>query len=141
MGLNWDDIELEERMLRIFGKGSKERRVPFGIGVQKLLEQWQVLTGSEGALFKSNKENAERLTVRTVHRLLIKAGEKLGLYGISPHTLRHCFATHMLEHGAPLRVVQELLGHESIATTQKYLLITTEQIKKSYMEAHPRAKG
>ena len=141
VGLNWDDIELEERMLRVFGKGSKERRVPFGIGVQKLLEQWQVLTGSEGALFKSNKENAERLTVRTVHRLLIKAGEKLGLYGISPHTLRHCFATHMLEHGAPLRVVQELLGHESIATTQKYLLISTEQIKKSYMEAHPRAKG
>jgi len=141
IGLNWDDIELEERMLRIVGKGSKERHVPFGKGVQKLLEEWAVLTGNEGAVFKSNKCNAERMTTRTAHRIIIKAGEKLGLYNVTPHTLRHCFATHLLEHGAPLRVVQELLGHESIATTQKYLLITSEQIKKSYMEAHPRANG
>jgi len=141
IGLNWDDVELEERMLRIIGKGSKERHVPFGKGVQKLLEEWAVVTGNEGAVFKSNKCNAERMTTRTAHRIIIKAGQKLGLYNVTPHTLRHCFATHLLEHGAPLRVVQELLGHESIATTQKYLLITTEQIKKSYMEAHPRANG
>jgi len=141
IGLNWDDIELEERMLRIMGKGSKERRVPFGKGVQRLLEEWALATGTDGAVFKSNKCNAERLTTRTAHRIIIKAGQKLGLYSVTPHTLRHCFATHLLEHGAPLRVVQELLGHESIATTQKYLLITTEQIKKSYMEAHPRANG
>lgn len=141
VGLNWDDIELDERMLRIVGKGSKERHVPFGSGVQRLLEDWAAATGSDGAVFKSSKCNADRLTVRTVHRIILKAGKKLGIYGISPHTLRHCFATHMLEHGAPLRVVQELLGHESIATTQKYLLITTEQIKKSYIQAHPRANG
>jgi len=141
IGLNWDDVELEERMLRIIGKGSKERHVPFGKGVQKLLEEWAVVKGNEGAVFKSNKCNAERMTTRTAHRIIIKAGQKLGLYNVTPHTLRHCFATHLLEHGAPLRVVQELLGHESIATTQKYLLITTEQIKKSYMEAHPRANG
>ncbi len=140
-GLNWDDIELDERMLRVVGKGSKERRVPFGAGVKKMLEEWAVATGNEGAVFKSGKKSADRIAVRTVHRIIIKAGRKLGIYNISPHTLRHCFATHMLEHGAPLRVVQELLGHESIATTQKYLLITTEQIKRSYMQAHPRANG
>ncbi len=141
VGLNWDDIEIDERMLRVVGKGSKERRVPFGKGVQKMLEEWAIATGNEGAVFKSGKSCSERIAARTVHRIIIKAGENLGIYNISPHTLRHCFATHMLEHGAPLRVVQELLGHESIATTQKYLLITTEQIKKSYMQTHPRANG
>jgi site-specific recombinase XerD len=142
IGLNWDKVELDERMLTIFGKGSKERRVPFGTGVQELLMEWKTYTKADedGPVFQSEK-NAERLTVRTVHRLVLKAAQRVGLYGVSPHTLRHCFATHMLERGAPLRVVQELLGHDSIATTQRYLLITTDQIKKSYMESHPRARG
>ena len=63
----------------------------------------------------------------------------MGLHGVTPHTLRHCCATHMLERGAPLRFVQEMLGHESIAATQRYLAITTEQVKKSYLDAHPIA--
>lgn len=140
IGLNLEDVEFADRILRIRGKGGKERIVPFGEPVRKLIEEWiTVRPAAEGPLFASEK-GAERLTVRTVHRVVQRAAARSGLYGISPHTLRHCFATHMLERGAPLRVVQEMLGHESIATTQKYLSITTEQIKRSYMETHPRAK-
>ncbi|NLD05214.1 MAG: tyrosine recombinase XerC [Synergistaceae bacterium] len=138
--LNWENIETDQRIIRVLGKGSKERLVPFGPSVKKLLEDWSVLSKEEnkGPLFISEK-GAERLAVRTVHRLVQRAALRVGLYGVSPHTLRHCFATHLLERGAPLRVVQELLGHESIAATQRYLSITAEQMKKSYMEHHPRA--
>ena len=138
--LNWENIETDQRMIRVFGKGSKERLVPFGPGVKKLLEDWKLLSkeGTKGPLFLSEK-GAERLTVRTVHRLVQRSAQRVGIYGVSPHTLRHCFATHLLERGAPLRVVQELLGHESIAATQRYLSITAEQMKRSYMEYHPRA--
>ena len=138
--LNWENIETDQRMIRVLGKGSKERLVPFGPSVKELLEDWSLLSkeGTKGPLFVSEK-GAERLTVRTVHRLVQRAALRVGIYGVSPHTLRHCFATHLLERGAPLRVVQELLGHESIAATQRYLSITAEQMKKSYMEHHPRA--
>ncbi|MDY9920680.1 MAG: tyrosine recombinase XerC [Synergistota bacterium] len=138
--LNWENIETDQRMIRVLGKGSKERLVPFGPSVKKLLEDWSLLSkeGTKGPLFVSEK-GAERLTVRTVHRLVQRAALRVGIYGVSPHTLRHCFATHLLERGAPLRVVQELLGHESIAATQRYLSITAEQMKRSYMEHHPRA--
>ena len=138
--LNWENIEIDQRMIRVFGKGSKERLVPFGPGVKKLLEDWRILSknGTGGPVFESEK-GAERLTVRTVHRLVQRSAQRVGIYGVSPHTLRHCFATHLLERGAPLRVVQELLGHESIAATQRYLSITSEQMKRSYMEYHPRS--
>ncbi|MEK0452865.1 MAG: Tyrosine recombinase XerC [Synergistaceae bacterium] len=138
--LNWENIETDQRMIRVLGKGSKERLVPFGPSVKELLEDWSLLSkeGTKGPLFISEK-GAERLTVRTVHRLVQRAALRVGIYGVSPHTLRHCFATHLLERGAPLRVVQELLGHESIAATQRYLSITAEQMKRSYMEHHPRA--
>lgn len=142
IGLNWDAVDMESRTLRIMGKGEKERIAPFGKQAGDLLAEWHDITGADdtGPVFTSEKA-AERLTVRTVHRVVRRAAARVGLYGVSPHTLRHCFATHMLERGAPLRVVQELLGHESIATTQRYLSITTDQIKKSYMDAHPRARG
>ena len=138
--LNWENIETDQRMIRVLGKGSKERLVPFGPSVKELLEDWSLLSkeGTKRPLFVSEK-GAERLTVRTVHRLVQRAALRVGIYGVSPHTLRHCFATHLLERGAPLRVVQELLGHESIAATQRYLSITAEQMKRSYMEHHPRA--
>lgn len=138
--LNWENIEIDQRMIRVFGKGSKERLVPFGPGVKKLLEDWRILSKNStgGPVFESEK-GAERLTVRTVHRLVQRSAQRVGIYGVSPHTLRHCFATHLLERGAPLRVVQELLGHESIAATQRYLSITSEQMKRSYMEYHPRS--
>lgn len=142
IGLDWDKIELDQRTIRIFGKGAKERLVPFGTGVRALLEEWRIKCGAResGPVFTSEK-GADRLTVRTVHRVVLRSASRTGLYGVSPHTLRHCFATHMLERGAPLHVVQELLGHDSISTTQRYLSITAEQINKSYMESHPRAQG
>ncbi|MDO5563162.1 MAG: tyrosine recombinase XerC, partial [Synergistaceae bacterium] len=142
IGLNWEDVDMDSRTFRIMGKGEKERIAPFGRQAAELLEEWHDVKGADasGPVFTSEKA-AERLTVRTVHRAVKRAAARVGLHGVSPHTLRHCFATHMLERGAPLRVVQELLGHESIATTQRYLSITTEQIKKSYMDAHPRARG
>lgn len=140
IGLNTEDIEFADRIMRVRGKGGKERIVPFGTPAQKLMEAWITARSiTEGPLFASER-GAERLTVRTVHRIVMRAASRTGLYGVSPHTLRHCFATHMLERGAPLRVVQEMLGHESIATTQRYLSITTEQIKRSYLVSHPRAK-
>ena len=141
IALNWENIEFSTRTIRIMGKGEKERIAPFGREAACLLDEWYTLNGAkkDAPVFLSEK-NAERLTVRTVHRLVARAAANVGLHGVSPHTLRHCFATHMLERGAPLRVVQELLGHETIATTQRYLSITTEQIKKSYMQSHPRAQ-
>lgn len=141
ISLNWENVDLENRTFRVTGKGEKERIVPFGQRAAKMLTDWKDINykGEGYPVFKSGDKTADRLTVRTVHRIVTRAAKKVGLYGVSPHTLRHCFATHMLERGAPLRVVQELLGHESIATTQKYLSITTEQMKSSYLKAYPRA--
>lgn len=140
IGLNWDMVELDERMLRVMGKGDKERLIPIGMPLKKLLEEWRDITCVDGGapVFLSAK-GAERLTVRTVDRIVLRAAARVGLHGVTPHTLRHSCATHMLENGAPLRIVQEMLGHESIASTQRYLSITSEQIKKSYLASHPRA--
>jgi integrase/recombinase XerC len=144
--LDWEDVDLPERWLRISGKGSKERLVPFSLMTKELMEAWRVHAIENGLpaededpVFMSAKSNAKCLTERTIHRLVVASADKVGLPGVTPHTLRHSFATHMLENGAPLRVIQELLGHESLATTQRYLMVTTDQMKKSYMETHPRS--
>jgi integrase/recombinase XerC len=128
------------------GKGSKERRAYFGKPVQELLLRWRAIAEMKGCrtegdapLFYPEKTGAARLTERTVHRMVVAVSRSAGIFGVTPHTMRHSFATHMLERGAPLRVIQELLGHESLATTQKYLKVTVEQMKKSYMKAHPRS--
>ena len=143
IGLKWENVELDERILRVMGKGSKERIAPFGVPAQKLLEEWRDITCVDGGgpVFPSDKKGAERLTVRTVDRIVTRAARRVGLHGVTPHTLRHCYATHMLENGAPLKVVQDLLGHDSIAATQRYLRITPSQIKKSYLSAHPLASA
>ncbi len=142
IGLDWNKVELGERMLRITGKGAKERLVPFGVPQQKHLEEWKDITctDADSPVFTSVSRNKERLTVRTVDRVVLRAAARAGLHGVTPHTLRHCCATHMLERGAPLKFVQEMLGHESIAATQRYLSITNEQIKRSYIMAHPAAQ-
>jgi integrase/recombinase XerC len=146
VSLEWGDVDIGERELRVMGKGSKERRAYFGKPVQELLLRWRADAGAKGyrtegdaPLFYPEKAGAARLTERTVHRMVVAVSRSVGLFGVTPHTMRHSFATHMLERGAPLRVIQELLGHESLATTQKYLKVTVEQMKKSYMKAHPRS--
>jgi integrase/recombinase XerC len=146
VSLKWEDVDIEERELRVTGKGSKERRAYFGKPVQELLRKWRDNAVTKGhaaegdfPVFYPEKTGARRLTERTVHRMIVSVSRRVDLYGVTPHTMRHSFATHMLERGAPLRVIQELLGHESLATTQKYLKITVEQMKKSYLETHPRS--
>ena len=146
VSIEWGDVEMSERELRVMGKGSKERRAYFGKPVQELLARWKDSAARKGhategnaPLFYPEKTGAKRLTERTVHRMVVAVSRQAGLYDVSPHTMRHSFATHMLERGAPLRVIQELLGHESLATTQKYLKVTVEQMKKSYLRTHPRS--
>ncbi len=136
--LRWKDLDLEERWLRVMGKGEKERMVPFGRTAQEALARWKAISQSlpEAPLFPGKRGGA--LTVRTIHRVVTAAAGLAGLPDVTPHVLRHSFATHMLEGGASLRVLQELLGHESLLTTQKYLKITPGHLRESYEAAHPR---
>jgi integrase/recombinase XerC len=142
IGMNRDDINRENRLIRIRGKGRKERIVPIG----------RTALGSLDAYLAQKKEGAEnpavftgptgnRLTVRTVQRILENSRKKLGLaQKASPHTLRHSFATHLLEAGADLRAIQELLGHASLSTTQRYTHVNLDSLMEAYDKAHPRAK-
>lgn len=140
VSLRWEDIELEERWLKVMGKGSKERAVPFGSMAQKALMGLRAQSPMpEYFVFPGRRGGT--LTVRTVHRVVVDAASRAGLSDVTPHSLRHSFATHLLEGGAPLRVVQELLGHENLTTTQRYLRVTTQHLRSSYESAHPRAGG
>ena len=139
-GVNDDDLDMLGEVVRVRGKGKKERLAPLGgpaIGaVQKYLELRQ--RGARGPLFVNRFGG--RLTPRSVQRMLKKYLIAAGLDpSLTPHKLRHSFATHMLDAGADLRSVQELLGHASLSTTQIYTHITPERLKKVYDKAHPRA--
>lgn len=148
-GLEKGDVDSREGTVRVRGKGRKERIVPVGAPALDALERYlparaEVLreAGEEGtdpvALWLNRRGG--RLTGRTVQRMVRRVlGEASGRARVSPHTLRHTFATHMLEQGADLRAVQELLGHESLSTTQVYTHLTTERLKEVYRQAHPRA--
>jgi integrase/recombinase XerC len=149
-GLNSDDLDLDAGLATVRGKGKKERLVFFGPDALACLKQWldmraKLLAGKNGlakgkdAVFLN--KNGTRLTTRSVGRLLEKYLAQAGLdRRTSPHTLRHTFATHLLDRGADIRSVQELLGHRSLATTQIYTHVTTVRLKDSYHKAHPRAK-
>lgn len=130
--LRWCHVDMKERWLRVMGKGSKERMVPFGEWAFQALESWRRTEpgGDSHWVFPGRKGKA--LTERTVHRLVDAASRAAGYPGTTPHTFRHCFATHLLEGGASLKVVQELLGHESLLTTQRYLRVTPEGLRRSY---------
>jgi integrase/recombinase XerC len=142
--LDVDDVDPARRVIRVFGKGRKERSVPYGVPAATALEGWQsrgrpeLLTpGSGPALFLGAR--GRRIDQRAVRRLVhtrIGAVEALDL---SPHGLRHTAATHLLEGGADLRSVQELLGHASLATTQIYTHVSGERLRRAYEQAHPRA--
>jgi integrase/recombinase XerD len=150
VGLDRDDIDLDEALVRVVGKGDRERQVPVGevavAWVRRFVEEvrpaWldrrQIESRHGGPLFLSVR--GDRLDRRRAWEMLVAAAKSAGLNeGVSPHTLRHSFATHLLEGGADLRIVQELLGHASINTTQLYTHLTGERIKDVYARAHPRA--
>lgn len=143
------DIDLRNRSIRVFGKGSKERIVPFSQSAKNAIEDY--LKGLRGQLLLKAKgkmtnvvflnANGEPLTLRGLEYVLKVIEKKTGQYvDLHPHMLRHTFATHLLENGADLRTIQEMLGHASISTTQVYTHISTETMKKQYDSAHPRAR-
>ncbi len=146
VGLNWSDVEFELGIVRVFGKGSKERIVPVGkmaldalrdhsIEVRK---KWNLPCKGENPVFLNNRGG--RITTRSVARLLEKHLRQAGIaVKVSPHGLRHTFATHLLNSGADLRVIQEMLGHASLSTTQRYTHLNLDQLTAVYDKAHPRA--
>ena len=139
VGIDIDDIELRARLVKVRGKGSKERIVPFGTKAEEAIRAYlEVRSADEDALFVNYR--GQRITVRSVRRLFSRYVREASLRaGISPHTLRHSFATHLLNAGADLRAIQELLGHASLSTTQKYTHLADWQLIEVYKKAHPRA--
>jgi integrase/recombinase XerD len=148
--LDLEDLSLEGAFVRVIGKGDKERLVPVGeVAVEALrawidgprallLERHHVAPIRGGPLFLAG--TGKRLGRQQAWSVVKRAAERAGLAAhVSPHTLRHSFATHLLEGGADLRIVQELLGHASISTTQLYTHVTGERIREVYARAHPRA--
>ena len=144
VGCDLDDIDLDRQVVRVLGKGGKERIVPFGAPAAQALAEWaqvrvQLVTPISGpALFLGRRgRRADARQIRAaVHRLLAHVPDAPDL---GPHGLRHSAATHLLEGGADLRVVQELLGHASLTTTQLYTHVSPERLRRSYEQAHPRA--
>jgi integrase/recombinase XerD len=147
VGLDVDDIDLEQGSVRLFGKGSKERVVPLGSYAREAVTEYTVrarpgmaLKGKgTPALFLNQRGG--RLSRQGAWAAIHAAAERANLGAmVSPHTLRHSFATHLLDGGADVRVVQELLGHASVTTTQIYTMVTVQRLREVYAEAHPRAR-
>jgi integrase/recombinase XerC len=144
-GLDVDDVDAERRVVRVLGKGRKERSVPYGTPAARALDRWlrsgRPALRAEGAgpalfLGARGRRIDQRAVRDLVHR---RIAEVPGAPDIGPHGLRHTAATHLLEGGADLRSVQELLGHASLATTQLYTHVTTDRLRRAYRQAHPRA--
>ncbi|MGD2080422.1 MAG: tyrosine recombinase XerC [Nitrospirota bacterium] len=141
-GLNVDNVNLREGLVKVLGKGRKERLVPIGGKAREALNSYLVekmlQKKTDKALFVSR--NGRRLDERAVRRIVTKYCRALGIEGkVSPHTLRHTFATHLLQSGADLRVIQELLGHSSLSTTQKYTHLDITHLMDVYDKSHPLA--
>jgi integrase/recombinase XerD len=154
IGINFSDIATQDlegeriSVVKLRGKGSKERIVPLGKFAFAALDEYLVRTKpllaaknakSESALFLNSR--GKRLSRQSAWQIVLDAAHATGLEGkVSPHVFRHSYATHLLDGGADIRVVQELLGHSSVTTTQIYTLITIDKVRESYSSAHPRAK-
>jgi len=144
-GLDLEDIDYERQTIRVFGKGSKERTIPIGNPAMRALKDW--LANGRPELVKENAEKCvfigargKRIDQRAVRTVVYNALSALeGFERMGPHALRHSAATHLLEGGADLRTVQEILGHASLATTQIYTHVSTERLQAAFKQAHPRA--
>lgn len=140
------NIDLEERLLLVRGKGDKERRVPFGSAALSAIRAWLLdgrpaLLHDRGAPWLVLNHRGNRISRQSVHTIVSTAGVRAGLAReVGPHTLRHTFATHLLAGGCDLRVLQEMLGHASVATTQIYTHVSADHLREAYLGAHPRAK-
>jgi integrase/recombinase XerC len=161
VGLDVDDVDLRGRMVRVMGKGAKERLVPFNATTQNVLKRWyqdRVTLRAQASAVEDDRGRGgrrrdpreplfvnfrgNRLTGRSVQRLVARYVSACSTrFGISPHALRHSFATHLLERGADLRTIQELLGHVQLSTTQRYTHVNAAQLLDVYQKAHPRARG
>ena len=139
VNLKLNSIDIKSKYVQCFGKGSKERLVPFGQKAKKAIEDYLkyremiLLQSSKSTKYFLLRESGEKITRQDVYDFIHKQGEKIHKH-ISPHTLRHSFATHLLENGADLRVVQELLGHSDVSTTQLYTHITKKRLKEVYFK-------
>lgn len=141
-GLDIGDVDLTRGLAHVTGKGNKQRVVPFGDEAAAAVSEWlefgrSELAGDTRAMFVGSR--GKRIDQRQVRRVVERAGLRAGVEHVSPHTLRHTAATHMLEGGADLRVVQEMLGHTSLQTTQIYTHVSAQRLKRVYDQAHPRA--
>ncbi|QRP61289.1 tyrosine recombinase XerC [Corynebacterium minutissimum] len=142
VGLDIGDVDLARRTARVTGKGNKQRVVPFGAAAAEALEAWLSsgrgqLAGDTEAVFVGTRGG--RIDARQVRRVVDRAAQVTGESGLTPHGLRHSAATHLLEGGADLRMVQELLGHSSLQTTQVYTHVSAQRLKDVYARSHPRA--
>lgn len=143
-GINLEDIDWRRKTIKVLGKGDKQRVVPFGQAAHDALAHWLEIGRPimckdtvEAALFLGVRGG--RLDPRQVRRLVDAAGKEAGIAGLGPHSVRHTAATHMLDGGADLRIVQELLGHSSLNTTQIYTHVSSQRLKEAFKQSHPRA--
>lgn len=144
LGADLGDLDLGERILRVTGKGNKQRVAPFGVPAARAMQEY--LDRGRPELLGERSENAiflgvrgGRLDPRTLRGALHRLAARAGVPDLSPHGLRHSAATHLLAGGSDLRTVQEILGHSSLATTQRYTHVTPERLRATYTQAHPRA--
>jgi integrase/recombinase XerC len=142
VGLDLSEVDIDARMIRVLGKGRKERILPFGSRAREALLGYLAIRTRAGSTSEALFLNARggRLTDRSVRQFLsARLGEVAFSRRVSPHTLRHAFATHLLERGADLRTIQELLGHASLATTQRYTQVSVQHLLDIYSKSHPRS--
>ena len=147
VGLDIDDVDMDAGVVRLRGKGGRQRLVPLGSYAREALTAYLVRgrgtfsTKGRGTPAIFLNQRGSRLSRQSAWSILRAAADRAGLSGhLSPHTLRHSFATHLLEGGADVRVVQELLGHASVTTTQVYTLVTVQQLREVWAQSHPRAR-